>query len=173
VVLIGPLALLQAEEPMPLAAYAVATLLGAILVWVLLGRELLHEAYGAMAPAFFAASASTVLALATVISLGYQTRFFVRHDLREVGTAGERVPVMPESLVVAARAILRANDRWALVTPVGRCQDDQYRHFWLAFRLFPNVPDCRSPEIEIFFRMPAPPDSTVVNAASDWAIVRR
>jgi hypothetical protein len=167
------LALIQAEEPVPLAAYAVVGLVGASVIWALLGREFLQEIRGAMIPAFFAASVSIALALTMVMSLGYQTRFFVRHDLREVGTASQRVPVMPETLVTAVRAILRENDKWALTTPVGRCEKDQYRYFWLAFRLLPNIPDCASPDIEIFFRTPGPTDGKLLKAESDWAIVRR
>ena len=170
---LGPLALLQAEEPVPLAAYAVVTVVGAGVAWILLGRKFLTELRGALAPAFFGASSSIVLALAMVVSLWYQTRFFVRHDLREVGTAGQGVPVMPETLVIAARAVLRDNDRWALTTSAGRCEDDQYRYFWLAFRLLPTIPDCRSPNIEIFFRVPAPAGGAVVRSDADWAIVRR
>ena len=166
-------ALIQAEEPVPLVAYAVVAFLGAGAVWILFGREVFQELQGVMAPVFVAASVSTILALTMVMSLGYQTLFFVRHDLREVGTASQRVPVMPETLVSAARAILRENDKWALTTPVGRCEKDLYRYLWLEFRLLPNIPDCRSPNIEMFFRTPVPGNGTVLNAGSDWAIVRR
>jgi hypothetical protein len=166
-------ALLQAEEPVPLAAYAVVALVGASAAWALFGRELLHELRGVLAPVFVAAVVSTVLALTMVMSLGYQTLFFVRHDMREVGTASQRVPVMPETLVSAARASLRENDKWALTTPGGRCEKDLYRYIWLEFRLLPNISDCQSPNIEIFFRTPVRSDGKVLSAENDWAIVRR
>jgi hypothetical protein len=170
--LVPPLGLLQAEEDVPMAAYAVVALIGAGVLWAVFGRHLLRAARGPRAPALFAASASILFALAIVVSLGFQTLFFVRHDLREVGTAQRRVPVMPEAAVTAVRTTLHEDDRWALVTPLGRCENDQYRYFWLAFRLLPNIPDCRSPDVEVFFRVPAPVDSKVTSAGTNWEIVR-
>jgi hypothetical protein len=166
-------ALLEAEEPVPMAAYIVVALIGACVVWAVLRGELLGAARDPLAPAFVAAAASIVFALAMVVSVGYQTAFFVRHGMREVGTAGERLPVMPESLVTAVRAVLVEHDRWALVTPSGRCEEDQYRYFWLAFRLLPNIPDCQSPNIEIFFRVPPVPNGRTIRADAEWEIVRR
>jgi hypothetical protein len=166
-------ALLQAEEPVPLAAYIIVALIGACVVWAVLRRELLGAARDPLAPAVVAAAASIVFALAMVVSIGYQTAFFVRHGMREVGTASQRLPVMPEPLVTTARAVLHEHDRWALITPSGRCEDDQYRYFWLAFRLLPNIPDCHSPNIEIFFRVPPPTNRSVVRTDAEWEIVRR
>lgn len=169
-------ALIEAEAPVPVAAYVAVAAIGVGVVWVVLGRDLLRAALSPTGPAFLTAltaSSAIVLALAMVVSLGYQTHFFVRHDLREVGTASQRLPVMPEALVTAARNVLKDSDRWALVTPAGRCEDDLYRYFWLAFRLLPNIPDCRSPDLEIFFGVPAPAHIRVVNAGSGWVIVRR
>jgi hypothetical protein len=170
------LALIEAEAPVPVAAYVAVAAIGAFVVWVVLGRGLLAEALNPLTRDFLTgltASSSIVLALAMVMSLGYQTRFFVRHDLREVGTASQPVPVMPEALVRAAREVLKRNERWALVTAAGRCEDDLYRYIWLEFRLLPNIPECHSPDIEMFFGVPAPNDVTVVNAGSGWVIVRR
>jgi hypothetical protein len=167
-----PLGLLQAEEHVPRAAYVVVALIGAGVVRAVFGRHLLRAARGPRAPALFAASTSIFFALAIVVSLGFQTLFFVRHDLRELGTASKRVPVMPEAAVTAARASLGEDDQWALVTPLGRCEDDQYRHFWLAFRLLPNIPNCRSPDVEVFFGVPAPLESDVTSAGTNWEIVR-
>jgi hypothetical protein len=169
-------ALIEAEAPVPLVAYVAVAAIGACVVWVVLGRDLFRAALNPFAPAFLtglAASSSIVLALAMVLSLGYQTRFFVRHDLRELGTASQPLPVMPEALVRTARNVLKRNDRWALVTENGRCEVDLYRYLWLEFRLLPNIPDCQSPDIELFFNVRAPTDVNVVNTGSGWAIVRR
>jgi hypothetical protein len=170
--LISPLGLLEAEANVPMVAYVVVALIGPSVAWALFGRNLLRAPRDALGPAFLVASASIIFALAIVVSLGYQTRFFVRHGLREAGTAGGRVPVMPETAVMAARITMQESDRWALVTPLGRCEDDQYHYFWLAFRLLPNIPDCRSPDIEVFFGVSAPADTEVIRAGTNWEIVR-
>jgi hypothetical protein len=166
------LGLLEAEKDVPVAAYAIVGCIGACVVWAVFGRTLISGSRTRLAPALFAASTSIVLGLAMVMSLGYQTSFFLTNDLREVGTAQQRVPVMPEAAVNAARGILDDNDTWSLSTPLGRCGADEYRFFWLAFRLFPNIPDCRSADIQIFFAVSAPSDRKVVNAGDGWQIVR-
>ena len=66
---LGPVALIQAEEPIPMAAYAVVTLLGAGVGWALFRRDLVEQLRGALAPAFVAGSTSIALPLAMVMSL--------------------------------------------------------------------------------------------------------
>jgi hypothetical protein len=106
-----------------------------------------------------------------VVSLGYQTRFFQQRGLHEVGTGQRRVAPMPEAAVTAARARLRPGDTWALTTPDGRCSQDSYRYLWLAFRLYPNKPDCRAPRVEVMVGVAPPGDANVVSAGAGWTVV--
>ena len=169
----SPLALLVAEVDVPLLSYGVALVTGTGAAIAVLGparREGL--ARRALAPALLGAWVSFVLACAIVISLGYQTRFFQQHDLREAGTAQRRTAPIPEAAVAAARAGLRSGDTWALTTPDGRCEADSYRYIWLAFRLHPNRPDCRAPQVEVVYGVAPPPGAEVVSAGAGWSVVR-
>jgi len=167
-----PLALLVAETDVPFLSNVVAAVVGTGAAVAVLRPARAGLARMAMAPALIGAWVSFVLACAMVISLGYQTRFFQQHDLREAGTAQRRTAPIPEAAVAAARAGLRSGDTWALTTPDGRCEEDSYRYIWLAFRLHPNRPDCRAPQLEVVYGVSPPAGATVVSAGAGWSVVR-
>jgi hypothetical protein len=167
-----PLALLVAEVDVPVLSYLAAAVIGTGAAVAALRPLRAGLVRLAMAPALLGAWVSFVLACAMVISLGYQTRFFQQHDLREAGTAQRRTAPMPETAVAAARAQLRPADTWALTTPDGRCEEDSYRYIWLAFRLHPNRPDCRAPQLEVVYGVAPPAGATVVAAGGGWSVVR-
>jgi hypothetical protein len=167
-----PLALLVAEVDVPVLSYLVAAVVGTGAAVAVLRPARAGLARMAVAPALICAWGSFVLACAMVISLGYQTRFFQQHDLREAGTAQRRTAPMPEAAVAAARAWLQPGDTWALTTPDGRCEEDSYRYVWLAFRLHPNQPDCRAPQVEVVYGVAPPVGATVVSAGAGWSVVR-
>jgi hypothetical protein len=167
-----PLALLVAEVDVPVLSYLVAAVVGTGAAVAALRPARAGLARMAVAPALICAWGSFVLACAMVISLGYQTRFFQQHDLREAGTAQRRTAPMPEAAVAAARAWLQPGDTWALTTPDGRCEEDSYRYVWLAFRLHPNQPDCRAPQVEVVYGVAPPVGATVVSAGAGWSVMR-
>jgi hypothetical protein len=167
-----PLALLVAEAKVPILAYAVAVVVGTGAAIAVLWPARARVARLTLAPALIVAWASFVLAVATVISLGYQTRFFQQHDLREAGTAQRTTAPLPEPAVAAARARLRPGDTWALTTPDGRCEADSWRYLWLAFRLYPNRPDCRAPQLEVSYGVATPVGAEVLSAGADWSVRR-
>jgi hypothetical protein len=167
-----PLALLVAEADVPMWSYVVAGIVGTGAAVAALRPTRTGLADTALAPALILAWVSFVLACATVISLGYQTRFFQQQGLHEVGTAQRRTAPMPEAAVAAVRAQLRPGDTWALTTPDGRCEADSYRYIWLAFRLHPNQPDCRAPQVEVVYGAAPPVRAKVVSAGAGWSVLR-
>jgi hypothetical protein len=167
-----PLALLVAEADVPMWSYVVAAVIGTGAAIAVLWPARARLARKALAPALVVAWASFVLACAMVISLGYQTRFFRQQGLQEVGTSQQRTPPMPEAAVAAARAQLRPGDTWSLTTPDGRCEADSYRYIWLAFRLHPNRPDCRAPQVEVVYGVAPSVKAKVVSAGAGWSVTR-
>jgi hypothetical protein len=168
----SPLALLVAEVDVPFLSYLVAAVVGTGAAFAVLRPDRTGVARKALAPALIPAWVSFVLACVIVISLGYQTRFFQQRDLHEVGTGQRRTAPMPEAAVAAARAQLRPGETWALTTPDGRCAEDSYRYLWLAFRLYPNPPECRAPQVEMVLGVTPPLDAKVVSAGAGWTVVR-
>jgi hypothetical protein len=167
-----PLALLVAEVDVPVLSYVVAAVVGTGAAVAALRSPRTGLARITLAPALILAWASFVLACATVISLGYQTRFFQQQDLHELGTGQRRTAPMPEAAVAAARARLQPGETWALTTPDGRCAKDSYRYIWLAFRLYPNQPDCLAPQVEVVYGINPPVEANVVSAGAGWAVVQ-
>jgi hypothetical protein len=167
-----PLALLVAEVDVPVLSYVVAAVVGTGAAYLALRPARTGVARMTLAPALIPAWVSFVLACVIVISLGYQTRFFQQRDLHEVGTGQRRTAPMPEAAVAAARAQLRPGETWALTTPDGRCAEDSYRYLWLAFRLYPNAPDCTAPQVEVMVGVTPPVDAKVVSARAGWTVVR-
>jgi hypothetical protein len=167
-----PLALLVAEVDVPTLSYVVAAVVGTGAAIAALRPTRTGLARMTLAPALIPAWGSFMLACAIVISLGYQTRFFQQQDLHEVGTAQRRTAPMPEATVASARAQLRPGDTWALITPDGRCERDSYRYIWLAFRLYPNPPDCRAPQVEVLLDVAPPVQAKVMSAGAGWTVVR-
>jgi len=167
-----PLALLVAEVEVPILAYVVAVVVGTGAAIAALWPARTGVARIILAPALIVAWAAFVLACVMVISLGYQTRFFQQQDLHEAGTAQRATAPMPEAAVAAARARLRPGDTWALTTPDGRCEADSWRYLWLAFRLYPNRPDCRAPQLEVAYGVAPPVDAEVLSAGASWSVRR-
>jgi hypothetical protein len=167
-----PLALLVAEVDVPILSYVVAAVVGTGAAIAALWPARTGLARITLAPALILAWGSFVLACVIVISLGYQTHFFQQRGLQEVGTGQRRTAPMPEAAVTAARAQLRPGETWALTTPDGRCAEDSYRYIWLAFRLYPNRPDCRAPQVEVGYGVNPPVEANVVSAGAGWAVVR-
>jgi hypothetical protein len=168
----SPLALLVAEADVPVMSMVVAAVAGAGAASVVLRPTRTGLARVALAPALVAAGVSIMLACVMVVSLGYQTRFFQQYDLHEAGTAQRRTAPMPEATVAAARARLRPGETWALTTPDGRCAEDSYRYLWLAFRLYPNPPDCTAPQLEVLVGVAPPAGATIVATGPGWTVVR-
>jgi hypothetical protein len=169
----SPLALLVAEVDVPVLSSVVAALVGAGVGFAVLRPTRTGLARMTLAPALIPAGVSVVLACVMVVSLGYQTRFFQQRDLHEVGTGQRRTAPMPEAAVDAARARLRPGETWALTTRDGRCAEDSYRYLWLAFRLYPNPPDCAAPQVEVLVGVTPPVDASIVAAGAGWTVVRR
>jgi hypothetical protein len=167
-----PLALLVAEVEVPILTYAVAAVVGTGAAIAALWPARTGVARITLAPALIVAWGSFVLACAMVISLGYQTRFFQQQDLHEAGTAQRATAPLPEAAVATARARLRPGDTWALTTPDGRCEADSWRYLWLAFRLYPNRPDCRAPQLEVAYGVAPPVDAEVLSAGAGWSVRR-
>jgi hypothetical protein len=167
-----PVALLVAEVDVPILSSLVAALVGTGAAIAALRPSWAGSVRSALAPALILAWASFALACVTVVSLGYQTWFFQQRDLHELGTGQRRTAPMPEAAVTAARARLRPGDTWALLTPDGRCAEDSYRYIWLAFRLYPNQPDCRAPRVEVVYGVTPPREADVVSAGDGWTLVR-
>lgn len=168
----SPLALLVAEVDVPVLSSVVAAVVGAGAALAVLRPTRTGLARMTLAPALISAGVSVVLACVILVSLGYQTRFFQQRDLHEVGTGQRRTAPMPEATVAAARARLRPGETWALTTPDGRCAEDSYRYFWLAFRLYPNQPDCTAPQVEVLVGVTPPADAGIVSAGAGWTVVR-
>jgi hypothetical protein len=168
----SPLALLVAEVEVPVLTYVVAAIVGTGAAGAALRPTRTGVARITLAPALVVAWASFVLACAMVISLGYQTRFFQQQHLHEAGTAQQTRAPMPEAAVAAARERLRPGDSWALTTPEGRCEADSYRYIWLAFRLYPNRPDCRAPQVELAYGVTPPVGAKVLSAGAGWSVMR-
>ncbi len=168
---VRPLALLVGEADVPLLAYAVAAGVGTGVGWIVL-RSLLRPTRRALIPVLIAVVASFVLTCVMLVSLAYQTLFFQRQHLHEVGTAQRRVAPMPDAAVRAIRKSLRRGDTWALTTSDGRCLQDSYRYIWLAFRLYPNRPDCHTPNVELLLGVkPASGEESLASGAG-WKVVR-
>jgi hypothetical protein len=168
----SPLALLVAEVDVPVLSVVLAAAVGAGTAFAILRPTHTGMARMTLAPALIPAGVSIMLACVMVVSLGYQTRFFRQRDLYEAGTGQRRTAPMPEATVAAARARLRPGETWALTTPDGRCAEDSYRYLWLAFRLFPNPPDCTAPRVEVLVGVTPPAGATVVAAGAGWTVVR-
>ena len=168
----GPVALLVAEVDVPILSYMLATLVGTGAAIAVLRSAQIGLTRFAMAPAVILTWASFVVVCATVISLAHQTWFFQQHDLHELGTGQRRTAPMPEAAVAAARARLQPGETWALTSPDGRCAEDSYRYIWLAFRLYPNQPDCLAPQVEVVYGVTPPVEGDVVAAGAGWAVVR-
>lgn len=124
------------------------------------------------APAGIAVVVALALAGSALVTLGDETRSYVRAGQSEVG----RLPQpLPEALVDAARDELRPGDTWTLYTAYGRCRDDALRYYWLAFRLLPNAAECEDvPAVIIAYRIDdlAPQLGTVRASDKGWAVVR-
>jgi hypothetical protein len=168
----SPLALLVAEVDVPVLSAVVAAVVGAGAAVAVLRSTRTGLARVTLAPALVPAGMSIVLACVMVVSLGYQTRFFDQQGMHEVGTGQRRTAPMPEATVAAVRARLRPGETWALTTPDGRCAADSYRYFWLAFRLYPNPPDCTAPQVEVLVGVTPPAGATIVAAGAGWTVVR-
>jgi hypothetical protein len=167
-----PLGLLVAEVDVPVLSYVMATVVGTGAAFAVLRPAHTGLARMTLVPALIPAMGSFVLACVIVISLGHQTWFFQQRDLHEAGTGQRRTAPMPEAAVAGVRAQLRPGETWALTTPDGRCTEDSYRYLWLAFRLYPNPPDCRAPRVEMMFGVTPPVDAKVVSAGAGWTVVR-
>jgi hypothetical protein len=116
---------------------------------------------------------SLTLLMPVVLVIFEQTQHFRANGLTEVGSAAFKAPPMSEAAVQAIRNVLRPGESWATVTQFGRCGDiDLYAFYWLAFRLIPNPPDCKHPDVELFLRLQPPVDAHVVDHGQDYWVVR-
>lgn len=113
-----------------------------------------------------------VLAAGVARNVG-QTRDFARLGLKEAGTVRPGERPLPSALVAATRRTLAQGATWSLLTPDGSCREDSYRFFWLAFLLYPRVPDCDSPHYVIVWRVTDVPDGSVVAHGQSFVIVQR
>jgi hypothetical protein len=120
-----------------------------------------------------AAAAALSLLIPVVLLLLDQTQYFRARGLTEVGSPAFTEPPMSEAAVRAIRHVLRPGESWASTTLLGRCADiDVYGFYWLAFRLVPNPPDCKKPDVELFFRDAPPPGAKIIERGQDYAVVR-
>jgi hypothetical protein len=102
--------------------------------------------------------------------LVHETREDAKFHLTEVGLLPAPVS---DQFVAAARRTLRPGETWKLVTAAGPCEADPLRFFWLAFRLIPNVADCGSAEVTLYWEARPPPGNRPATAGPSFAIVRR
>jgi hypothetical protein len=152
----------------------VAGLLGLLLSIVVLHpvlREIVNE------KTRWAQLGAAMTALALLIPVVHvifdQTQHFRAKGLTEVGSAAFKEPPMSEAAARAIRDALRPGESWATVTRFGLCGDiDLYAFYWLAFRLVPNPPDCKDPDVELFLRIDPPVDAVIIARGPDYAVVR-
>ena len=119
-----------------------------------------------------AAAVAVVLLLPVVLQLVEQTSYLRKRGLTEVGSMAFEEPPLSEAAVGAARGALNAGESWTIVTPKGRCTDDNYAFYWLAFRLLPNMPDCNAPAVTVFWQV-EPPAGVEVAARGDGFWISR
>lgn len=158
----------------PHPGLVVAGALGVVLAFVVLRSVLSeHAPDRARWPEVGAAAIAVALLLPLTLILFEQTQHFRARNLKEVGSAAFEDPPMPESAAHAIREALRPGERWATVTPLGRCADvDLYAFYWLAFRLVPNAPDCENPDVELFLSVDPPREATIIERGEGFAVVR-
>jgi hypothetical protein len=120
-----------------------------------------------------AAGIALTLLVPVVVVIFEQTRHFRANGLTEVGSAAFKDPPMSEAAARGIRDALRPGESWATVTQFGHCGDvDLYAFYWLAFRLVPNPPDCKNPDVELFLRIDPPVGAVIVDRGPDYAVVR-
>jgi hypothetical protein len=153
---------------------AVASLLGLVLSIIVL-RPVLREIVTERAwwVQLVGAGSALTLLIPIVLVIFDQTQHFRAKGLTEVGSAAFKEPPMSEAAARAIRNSLRPGESWATVTPLGRCADiDLYAFYWLAFRLVPNPPDCKNPDVELYLRIDPPRNAVVVGRGQDYWVVR-
>jgi hypothetical protein len=153
----------------------VAGAVGVVLAFVVF-RSVLSELAPDPArwPSGGAAAVAVALLVPVTLILFEQTQYFRARDLTEVGSAAFEEPPMSEAAAGAIREALQPGDTWAAVTPHGRCADvDLYAFYWLAFRLVPNLPDCKGANVELFLSVDPPRDAAIIERGRDFAVVRR
>jgi hypothetical protein len=120
-----------------------------------------------------AAGIALSLLMPVVLVIFDQTQHFRSNGLTEVGSAAFKDPPMSEAAAHAIQDALRPGESWATVTRLGRCADiDLYAFYWLAFRLVPNPPDCKNPDVELFLRLAPPRDAVIIARGQDYSVVR-
>jgi hypothetical protein len=152
--------------------HVVAGIIGLALAWLVLRPPLSRAELAGRWPQLMAAGAAIAVLCPVLVVLYDHTMFFVARGMREVGAPAFEEPPVSEQAAVAVRAVMQPGETWAFTTPEGRCPTWDRAYYWLAFRYVPHQPDCEQPDVELFWKHPAPPGASVVRSGPEYEVVR-
>ena len=152
--------------------HVAAGCLGLLVAWAVLRPSLRLVEFRERGPHLAAAGAAIAVLFPLLVVLFDHTMFFVERGMREVGAPAFEEPPVTEEAAVQTREALEPNDTWAFTTSHGRCPEWDRAYYWLAFRFVPHVIDCETPDVELFWKHPPPPDARIVRSGPDYAVVR-